>query len=241
MSLILDALRKLEREKGTEDPAVLVVGSVPWGQTSRTRRLVLAVGGAAVVALAVLVGWLLRAAPSPPTAAVQPPLVASPSAPAPARMVPAPLPTAAATAPSPLPRSLAAAPPIRLSGRAPSTAGADSAATSARAGPADAPTPDAARPDDSAVPPAVESPAEAAESPAEIAESPAETASPAPSAGGSAELRLNAISTRDGRPIALINDRLVFEGDSFDGVRVLRIGETEVELDVRGQRRVLRF
>ena len=55
------------------------------------------------------------------------------------------------------------------------------------------------------------------------------------------DLRLNAITRRDGRPVALVNDRLVFEGDSFDGVKVLRIGEAEVEVEVRGQRRVLRF
>ena len=55
------------------------------------------------------------------------------------------------------------------------------------------------------------------------------------------DLRLNAISQRDGQPVALVNDRLVREGDSFDGVRVLRIGEAEVEVEVRGQRRVLRF
>jgi hypothetical protein len=41
--------------------------------------------------------------------------------------------------------------------------------------------------------------------------------------------------------VALINDRLVFEGDSFEGVKVLRIGEVEVELEVRGKRRVLKF
>jgi hypothetical protein len=39
----------------------------------------------------------------------------------------------------------------------------------------------------------------------------------------------------------MINDRLVFEGDSFEGVRVLRIGDAEVEVEVHGQRRVLRF
>jgi len=33
----------------------------------------------------------------------------------------------------------------------------------------------------------------------------------------------------------------VFEGDSFEGVRVIRIGEAEVEVEVRGERRVLRF
>ena len=55
------------------------------------------------------------------------------------------------------------------------------------------------------------------------------------------ELRLTAISQRDGRPVALINDRLVFEGDGFEGVKVLRIRETEVEVEVRGVKRVLRF
>ncbi|MFI4942881.1 MAG: hypothetical protein ACHP85_06440, partial [Burkholderiales bacterium] len=63
----------------------------------------------------------------------------------------------------------------------------------------------------------------------------------APSAAVTDELRLSAISRRDGKPVALINDRLVFEGDSFDGVRVIRIGEAEVEVEVKGQRRVLRF
>jgi hypothetical protein len=55
------------------------------------------------------------------------------------------------------------------------------------------------------------------------------------------DLRLQAIAERDGHPVALINDRLVREGDSFDGVTVLRIGVAEVEIEVRGQRRVLRF
>jgi hypothetical protein len=68
------------------------------------------------------------------------------------------------------------------------------------------------------------------------AASPPEEAPPA-----APELRLNAITVRDGRPIALINDRLVREGDSFDGVRILRIGESEVEVEVQGQRRVIRF
>jgi hypothetical protein len=68
--------------------------------------------------------------------------------------------------------------------------------------------------------------------------------SPPPAAAGTSgtdDLHLNAISQRDGRPLALINDRLVFEGDSFDGVKILRIGEEEVEVEVRGKRRVLRF
>jgi len=68
----------------------------------------------------------------------------------------------------------------------------------------------------------------------------AEAPPPAP-APAADDLRLNAISQRDGKPVALINDRLVFEGDGFDGVKVLRIGEAEVEVEVRGRRQVLRF
>ncbi len=71
---------------------------------------------------------------------------------------------------------------------------------------------------------------------------PPETAPAAPETRRApGEVRLNAITQRDGRPMALINDRLVFEGDSFDGIKVLHIGEAEVEVEIRGQRRVLRF
>jgi MSHA biogenesis protein MshK len=54
-------------------------------------------------------------------------------------------------------------------------------------------------------------------------------------------LVLNAISDQRGVPVAVINDRLVREGDAFDGVRVLRIHATEVDVDVDGARRTLRF
>jgi len=55
------------------------------------------------------------------------------------------------------------------------------------------------------------------------------------------ELRLNAITQQDGRPVAVLNDRIVREGDSFDGIRVLRIGESEVEVEVHGERKVVKF
>ena len=54
-------------------------------------------------------------------------------------------------------------------------------------------------------------------------------------------LQLMVISEREGQPVAIISDHLVREGDSFDGVNVLRIGATEVEVDDHGQRRVLHF
>lgn len=211
MSLILDALRKLEREKGAHEPGVLVVGSVPWGEHSRTRRLLLGAGAVLALALAVLAGWLMRRNPTPPDAA-HPAVAASPT-PVTASVAPAPVP--ATPSPTALTQEEQAppAPPLRLSH-----------------------------------PPLVERPASAPDRAAAAGEPKPEVAAPAPGAPAAApsatvtdELRLSAISRRDGKPVALINDRLVFEGDSFDGVRVIRIGEAEVEVEVKGQRRVLRF
>src|SRR5687768_12455336 len=54
-------------------------------------------------------------------------------------------------------------------------------------------------------------------------------------------LVLHAISEQDGVPIAVINERVVREGQSFDGVRILRIGPAEVEVEIAGARRILRF
>jgi hypothetical protein len=211
MSLILDALRKLEREKGAHEPGVLVVGSVPWGERSRTRRLLLGAGAGLVLALAVLAGWMMRTPTRPgaarPAAAVSPTPVAASVAPAPVSASPSP--TALAQEEQAPP-----APPLRLSH-----------------------------------PPDVEPPAPAPARASAAAEQKPEVVAPAFSAAPAAapspavpeDLRLSAISRRDGKPVALINDRLVFEGDSFGGVRVIRIGEAEVEVEVKGQRRVLRF
>jgi nucleoid-associated protein YgaU len=198
VSLILDALRKLEREKDTREPGVLVVGSVAWGARTRSRRpLLLAL---AAVVLVAIVGFALRRGDPPPAArGPEAPLAPSEAAPRPA---PAPTdrpgPPSTAAPPTPPPARRASVPSVR------SAASAEPPAPA----PADDDTSDnAARP-----------------------------GSP-PSDG----LRLNAISERDGRPVALINDRLLFEGESFDGVRILRIGEAEVEVEVHGKRRVLRF
>ncbi len=64
MSLILDALKKLERDKNAREPGVLVVGSVPWGERRRS-RLPLAFAAAALVALAFAGWWWLRSDPAP--------------------------------------------------------------------------------------------------------------------------------------------------------------------------------
>jgi hypothetical protein len=68
-------------------------------------------------------------------------------------------------------------------------------------------------------------------------------AAPSPLAARTAdpELRLQAISERDGQPIAIINDHLVHVGDEVDGMRVLAIRAAEVDVEVRGRRATLRF
>ena len=54
-------------------------------------------------------------------------------------------------------------------------------------------------------------------------------------------LVLHAISEQDGVPVAVINDQVVREGQSVGGVRVVRIGASEVEIEAGGVRRTLRF
>jgi hypothetical protein len=204
VSFILDALKKLEREKQSGEPGVVVVGHVPWGGGDGRRRLAVVAVAAVLTALLIAVGawWLLRSTPpSPPSPALATPLTRSGSAPA----------VAPSIAPSP-------APSTTTDVRSPPAA---SNASAIRPGPP--------------LPPGLALPGPTT---AASAASPSEETRPAPPAP---ELRLNAISVRDGRPIALINDRLVREGDSFDGVRVLHIGESEVEVEIRGQRRVIRF
>jgi hypothetical protein len=192
VSLILDALRKLERDKDSREPGVLVVGSVPWGEKRASYRP-LALLSVALAALALAGWWWWRPTPRPSAPVAASPTVAAPPSPAPGRAAASPPPQ------SPAPGSSAPVPAARHL----------------------------------EVPTAGEEPP-----PAAPADEPA--AAPASRSGPDA-LRLNAIARRDGRPVALINDRLVFEGDSFDGVKILRIGEAEVEVEVRGQRRVLRF
>jgi hypothetical protein len=198
VSLILDALRKLEREKdAAPEPGVLVVGSVAWGARTRSRRPLLL--SLAAVALVALVAFTLRRS-SPPPAAGRPEMPV-----APAEATPRPS-AATADGPGP-PDSPAPTPPPARRSTVPST-------------------PAAARDRPKAPVPAVDDTSGSATRPESPSREP---------------LRLNAISERDGRAVALINDRLLFEGDSFDGVRILRIGEAEVEVEVGGKRRVLRF
>ena len=184
MSLILEALKKLDREKRAPDRGFLVVGAVPW-PAPRPRPwmpllLVLAAGAAAGSVL--WLAWRARGREEVPTRVVTST-------------------TMSAAAPRAAAVPLVVAPPSTL-------------------------------------PPLVESPTRgpgtrpAADRPA--AEADRRAAAPA-------GLLLQAISERDGKPIAVLNSRVVHEGDHFDGVTVVRIGADEVEIEEQGHRRVLRF
>lgn len=199
MSLILEALKKLEREKQTPpDRGFLVVAHVPWPVGGRGRSLWLGVVGALALA-GLLAFFLLRGREGRRTAATEP-SATMPAAPesgsaakaslAPEKSVPASVaPSASTLAVLASPRPPALLPPAPLA-----TPG-----TRARA------------------------------------------ATPTPSPKGESELRLNAITRQEGRPVAVLNDRVVREGDVFDGIHVIRIGEAEVEVEVDGKRRIVRF
>lgn len=217
MSLILDALKKIEGEKGEAgEKGVLVLGAVPWGER-QARRTSLVVGATlGVLGVFALGGlatwWLLRPTPAPAPLVGAP--AAAPAAPSAAGVVAAPAQPALPVPAAPAPAAATQAPPALPANPAP---------RATFAAPVTAPAPAS----------------EPAREPAAPAAAPAAAAPPAPSS--SSDLRLTAISQRDGQPVALLNDRLVRAGDSFDGIRVIRIGESEVEVEVRGQRRVIRF
>lgn len=62
-----------------------------------------------------------------------------------------------------------------------------------------------------------------------------------PPPAGLPELVLQGTSVIDGNPVAVISGQRVFEGDRIEGARVVRIGEREVELELDGQRFTLRL
>jgi hypothetical protein len=199
VSLILEALRKLEKEKATADRGFVVLGSATW-PAPVARRWPVVAAGAAVVLAAGAAWWMFQGerveAPAAPAVAERQP------APATATLAPAPAATTLAPAVAP-----DVAPPVVAAPRPrPMT-------------PADAAAPDLAPPATVAL-------------------------APAPPAGATTaerRLQLQAITARDGRPIALVNDRLMGEGEEFEGIRIVAIRADEVEVEVDGRRRVLKF
>jgi hypothetical protein len=228
VSLILEALKKLEREKQSPDRGFLVLGPGTWSQApGGGRRMALALLGAVLLgAAAGTAFWRVREAGSPPLPATLP----GPVAPA----VPAGAPPS-----SPLLADTADTMP-RLPPPAPTPSAVP---IEARVALPESPPPVEARPLAREQPPLPldEPPPRraAADVPVQASEAPP-SAAPTP-AGPEPRFRLQAISRRDDRLVAVLSGRLVYEGDSFEDVRVLRIGETEVELEVDGRRVVVGF
>ncbi len=54
-------------------------------------------------------------------------------------------------------------------------------------------------------------------------------------------LVLQGTSILDGKPVAVVSDRRVFEGDTIEGAVVIRIDERSVELEFQGRRFTLTF
>lgn len=207
MSLILEALRKLDREKLAPDRGFLVLAPASWPSRGGSRA------GAAVAALlaALLLAaggvFLWRSQAGAPRVAARPSVAAASS------VLPAPVTLRARGVPSAAP----AQPPTHA-------ARAQAPAQPLEGSSADPARPDPAAPASTALPAAPEEP-------------PARPAVTSPLRA----YHLQAISQRDGRPVAVLNDRMVYEGDGFDGIRIVRIGETEVEIEVEGRRMVIRF
>jgi len=184
VSLILEALKKLDRDKKAPDRGFLVLGAAPWPAPGRARRLPALLAVIAVVGLVGSLSWLAWRAGRP----------SKPESGPPSRALPA-----AAVRPS-------ASPPVPAAAGTPSTRLLD------------------------AVPPMA--------GPAAVKRAPAAGAA---NADAASSLQLQAIGERDGQPVAVLSSRLVHEGDHFDGVTVVRIGADEVEIEVQGRRRTLRF
>lgn len=195
MSLILEALKKLEREKQSPDRGgFLVLGPTSWPSADREGRFALALVVAGLCGLvAGALYWQSRERRAPPSTAG----TRSPA-------------SGAAATPTSSPGALAWRPQV------PET------------------TPASVRVDEPAI---VPERASASRQPASAASGPA----PAPAASAAPRFQLQAVSRRDGRAVAVLNDRLVYEGDSFDGATVIRIGEAEIELEIAGRRVVLGF
>lgn len=218
MSLILEALKKLDREKQAPDRGLLVVGPVAWPSARDGRP------GVGTVAAIVLVlsgigaaAWLFGGRPSSVVPREMAPRdVTRREAAAVPALPPAGGPTAASKA-------------VRGPGLQ-DVAASQRGAVAARA-PLAEPVPEAGNEATTPRVAAVKEPEPAPPAGARIKE-------PKLAAG---VFQLQAISAQDGHAVAILNDRLVREGDSFDGVKVIRIGADEVEVEVAGRRRVVKF
>lgn len=227
MSLILEALRKLERDKPSAERGGFLVVAQSSAERDRS-RVALWVASAFILGVGLAVGFGLWFGTSQ-TARLREARV---------QATPAPLPSASGAPQSSAswstPTALAARPapsaPVAPATGSASSAGATSGAGSPRVtGPDSA---SAAEEDSTAMAPTA---------PAASAAPALSRATGPGSAGQPGAHALTAIGQREGRPVAVIDDRLVHEGDEYEGLRVIRIGTDEVEIEVGGKRQTLRF
>ncbi|MFQ5790370.1 MAG: hypothetical protein ACE5JI_07830 [Acidobacteriota bacterium] len=236
MSFILDALKKLERQKQQEsespDYAVMMEGGRRWGQTAS--RLVsgrwsiglVALAALALSALALFRTWRRGVSEAPP-----------------------PLPTAesevlaghdlgVSTAPSP-----AIQPPPAA--QAPESLPSVPSVTKEPGRPFGMDRLDQARP-----PGTAEEEAEPVgpvrlvgreRSRGQTAGTALLETTPDEIPAGLPELVLQGTSVIDGRPIAVINYQRLFEGDLIEGAKIVKISDRVVELEFEGRRFVLRL
>lgn len=244
MSLILEALKKLDREKQVPERGLLVMAAAPWPSSSRggtpalVLGLLLAMGTGAGLAY-----WLLRPAPTsgaaPAAAATAPPIGAPAAAPPTPAITPAAV-DAPAPTPFPTPASVETAPPPKAPAPRPAATPATAPERSSRPVAAARPTPPAPAPAPTAAPArALASPTQDRAAPANAAPRTPVPASAVPPLAP--PFTLEAISLRDGSPIAVINGRLLHEGDVTNGITVVKIGTESVELEIKGVRQIVRF
>ncbi len=217
MSLILEALRKLERDRKSPDPGVVVVGAQAWpARSTTTRSIGIALCSVALVAF----GFWLGTRPHLPSGA-------APAVPSVSPETPRDLRSPASVAELSARERWVAAP---TSTPAPTRRPSHEASSTLEPRAA---VPDA---DDGAQPlPTEESQAE--EPRGGIREETVVVIEPA----GGALPRLHAITRQGDRNVALLDDHVVSEGDAYNGWKVMRIGDSEVEIDVAGRRHILRF
>ena len=221
MSLILEALRKLDRDRSNPDPGVVVVGAQVWpARSTATRSLALGLGAFGLVALGFWLGTRPHQIPPGP-AGVPVTSTDAPRAPSSAPLVRETSIRGRSTGaepstPTPVPR-------LTTDATAPQRAAAETRAD-----------------DDTAEPQPAEEPS--ATEPIGAAGGEASIASGEPKHSTLPALpTLHAITRRGDRNVALLDDHVVAEGDSYDGWKVIRIGEAEVEIVLAGQRHTLRF
>ena len=237
MSFILDALKKLERQKqgdGSQDQEgqTTMQGGRHWGEERKWRLYGWGSVGVAIVALIVAAVALYRSqqSPSPPTSGSEPPastVMPESSAPAAADRGKTEEESLSTEAKTPESRSTTTVLPPRPSRQEPKDeTPAEVVEDTDVASPEPSPPAHPVRllgrnATDRAVVGASENEVEAPSS--EIPE-------------GLPELVLQGTSVVEGEPVAVVNYQRLFVGDFIEGARVIRISDSLVELEFKGKR-----